>query len=139
MQILRQRGAEWFGYITLAIALVLLSSCTPKIRIDLLNESGVSVQIVDRSKAQETTTIVPNSGRALLRGSNPLIIRDGEMERSYSLNELPEGFVRTTAKGLVLSVVLSADWKLYLLQPKEKPPTSKVAPQPLPFPVSPFP
>jgi hypothetical protein len=117
-------------------ALSALTSCTPKVRIHLVNECGVPIQIVNRSRPTERIEEVQNSNRTLLEGTNPLIIRANGIERRYDLSNLPSEFIQTTAKGLVLSVVLGDDWQLYLLS-REKPPVNRLVPQPLPFPLRP--
>jgi len=116
---------------------VFLAGCTPQIDLDLLNETGQTNEAGSQEKSGLKFVTVTNSMRIVLHGGNPLTVRFGQVEKKYSLSSLPEGSVRTTMHGLVVSVVLGEDQKLYLLDPKEKVPSSRLVPQPQPFPVNP--
>jgi hypothetical protein len=118
-----------------AVALATLPSCTPRIGIDLLNQSGSEIQTESSSKSANNAD-VPNGQRKLIKGSNPLLLHVDGVNKNYDLSALPSKFVRTTSHGLVLSVVLREDMKLYLLEAKEAS-TKVVEPQPTPFPLPP--
>lgn len=119
------------------LCLVVIGACSRNIRIDLLNNSGRSVDVSDRSGSQVFFRTLSNGNRVLVEGQNPLIVRTTNTEWRFGLSVLPSGVVRTARRGLLLSVELGMDGRLYLLNPEEKPPVSRLSPQPPPFPLDP--
>jgi hypothetical protein len=113
-----------------------LAGCQRSVFIDLLNESDAPIQVVDTSKGRNQIKTIPSHGRLLLFSTNPLVIESCGKKQEYFLRSFPSQFVRSEFKGRVVTLAFGSDAKLYLLTPDEKPPATRVVPQPEPFPVT---
>jgi hypothetical protein len=118
-----------------ALAILSLASCTPIVRIDLVNETGLSIEVLSGMPAKPRKLI---DGRSLLfRTTNPLIVKIKGKERRYMITSIPPKLVRTTFRGLQITLLLGQDEKLYLAEGKGRV-VRKVESQPETFPVAPM-
>jgi hypothetical protein len=123
-------------FICMICLLVALTGCQRHILIDLVNESGDSIQVVDYSNGRTTVKTIANNSRLLLLSPVPLVIEMGGKEQQYFVR-VPNEFLQSKFKGRVASLELDRDGKLYLVRIDEKQPTTHVDPQPAPFPIAP--
>ena len=128
-----------FGVKLIGIALLLgiLTGCQRHTLIDILNESGNEIQVLDYSSGHPVAKTLNNHTRVDVLSPVPLIILDHGQERRYYIESIPKAFIQSEFRGRLISVELGVDKNLYLLNFTDKPPSKRFVPQPAPFPIIP--
>jgi hypothetical protein len=116
--------------------LVILAGCQRHILINLLNSSGASIQVVDYNYGRITKTVIANNSRLLVLSPVPLVIKISGKEQEYFIR-VPSEFLQSEFRGRIAYLELGGDDKMYLLRINEKSATTRVDPQPIPFPIAP--
>jgi hypothetical protein len=130
------RGANQ-SLVFIASIFLATTGCTPKVRIDLLNDTGQTLEAVVLSGGRSKIITIPTAGHAILDTPNPLVLHVGRIQRVYHIPKLPPSSVKTTLKGTVLHIALCSDERLYVRDPSGSWPAAKLLPQSPPFPISP--
>lgn len=119
----------------LLFCVLFLTSCERHLIIDLLNESGGQIRVVDEIRGEKKIKLVSDNDRALVHGTGPLIIIVEGKQREYRFQSFPAETIQSKFTGRVVSLALGHDGRLYVLKPDGKAPIERMNPQPQPFPI----
>ncbi|MDB6021696.1 MAG: hypothetical protein JWQ04_1553 [Pedosphaera sp.] len=114
----------------------MFTGCQQRVLIDLLNESGFPILVINLSHGHPMERMVENHDRLLVLSPDPLTILEHGQERRYTFPIVPQEFIRSRFSGRVISIKLGSDQKLYVLRTDKAAPTDTV-PQPEKFPILP--
>jgi hypothetical protein len=120
--------------VTMGIALLVFSACTPIYKCKLLNATK---DVITAIGGRHPVHLRPGEVKLVMSVTNELKLIRGEKTLRFSLTKVPQKHVQAKSNGWIIHAVLQDDNHLYLGKPAEARPVVPLELQPSPFPLSP--